>query len=92
MIFFMKFKATVCAWSADELRHDLLVEQPLFLFRCNELLFENDILFPCYLRILSFYLSASRTFLLQKPQINHNGRYIEKLEFIKILQISPLCS
>ncbi|VDK84712.1 unnamed protein product [Litomosoides sigmodontis] len=74
------YEATVSAWSADELRHDLLVEQPLFLFRCNELLFENDILFPCYLHILSFYLSASRTLLLQKPQINQNGRDEQRVE------------
>ncbi|KAL3989274.1 Integrator complex subunit 2 family protein [Acanthocheilonema viteae] len=73
-------EATVCAWSTDELKHDLLVEQPLFLFRCDERLFENDILFPCYLRILSFYLSASRTFLLQKLQINQSGRDEQRVE------------
>ncbi|CAG9536504.1 unnamed protein product [Cercopithifilaria johnstoni] len=73
-------EATVCAWSTDELKHDLLVEQPLFLFRCDERLFENEILFPCYLRILSFYLSASRTFLLQKLQNNQSGRDEQRIE------------
>uniref|UniRef100_A0A8R1TRG6 Integrator complex subunit 2 n=1 Tax=Onchocerca volvulus TaxID=6282 RepID=A0A8R1TRG6_ONCVO len=73
-------EATICAWSADELNHDMLIEQPLFLFRCDERLFENDLLFPCYLRILSFYLSASRTFLLQKLQMNQNGRDDQRVE------------
>ncbi|OZC08644.1 hypothetical protein X798_04325 [Onchocerca flexuosa] len=73
-------EATVCAWSTDELNHDMLIEQPLFLFRCDERLFENDLLFPCYLRILSFYLSASRTFLLQKLQMNQNGRDDQRVE------------
>ncbi|VIO88049.1 Uncharacterized protein BM_BM9789 [Brugia malayi] len=73
-------EATVFAWSAEELNHDMLVEQPLFLFRCDERLFENDILFPCYLRILSFYLSASRTYLLQKLQINQIGRDDQRVE------------
>ncbi|MCP9257762.1 Integrator complex subunit 2 [Dirofilaria immitis] len=73
-------EATVSAWSTDDLNHDMLVEQPLFLFRCDERLFENDLLFPCYLHILSFYLSASRTFLLQKLQMNQNGRDDQRVE------------
>uniref|UniRef100_A0A1I8EC97 Integrator complex subunit 2 n=1 Tax=Wuchereria bancrofti TaxID=6293 RepID=A0A1I8EC97_WUCBA len=81
-------EATVFAWSTEELNHDTLVEQPLFLFRCDERLFENDILFPCYLRILSFYLSASRTYLLQKLQINQIGRddqHVEREELARSL-------
>ncbi|VDN00706.1 unnamed protein product [Thelazia callipaeda] len=73
-------ESTVMAWCTDKLNHDMLVEQPLFLFRCDERLFENEILFPCYLRILSFYLSASRACLLQKLHNNPGEKEEQRAE------------
>ncbi|VDN24327.1 unnamed protein product [Gongylonema pulchrum] len=80
------FQATVRVWSSRELNHELLIEQPLLLFRCDERLFENDILFPCFLRVLRFYMSASRVFLLQKLKMSQSVREDQRGEREELTQ------
>ncbi|VDN60155.1 unnamed protein product [Dracunculus medinensis] len=60
------FEGTVSVWMNENLSHESLIERPALLFRCDDRIYEIPQLFSCFLRILSFYLTASRCYITQK--------------------------
>lgn len=65
-VFFYYFQGTVSVWMNENLSHESLIERPALLFRCDDRIYEIPQLFSCFLRILSFYLTASRCYITQK--------------------------